>query len=149
MEICQRLDGIALAIELAAARMVSMTAAEVRDRLGDRFRLLAGGRRGLERHQTLRQAVQWSYELLDDDESLVLNRSSVFAGGFDLPAAIAVAGAERHRRVPTLDLLDSLVRKSLLTVGREHGSHPLRHAGDDPPVRRRATCSRQCGVNRS
>ena len=78
VEICRRLDGIALAIELAAARMVSMTALEVRDRLSDRFRLLAGGRRGLERHQTLRHAVQWSYDLLDGDERALLNRCSVF-----------------------------------------------------------------------
>ncbi len=64
VEICRRLDGIALAIELAAARMVSMTPSEVRARLDDRFRLLSGSRRGLERHQTLRHAVQWSYDLL-------------------------------------------------------------------------------------
>ncbi len=63
-----RLDGIPLAIELAASRMASMTATEVRDRLGDRFRLLVGSRRGLERHQTLRHAVAWSYDLLDDPE---------------------------------------------------------------------------------
>ena len=121
VEICERLDGIALAIELAAARMASMGPAEVRDRLGDRFRLLAGGRRGLERHQTLRHAVQWSYELLDDDERLVLNRCAVFAGGFDLPGALEVAGAGDIDEYQMLDLLDSLVRKSLLTVGREHG----------------------------
>jgi hypothetical protein len=68
-EICQRLDGIPLAIELAASRMASMTASEMRDRLDHRFRLLVGSRRGLERHQTLRQAVQWSYDLLDDAET--------------------------------------------------------------------------------
>ena len=68
VEICQRLDGIPLAIELAASRMASMTASEVRDRLDDRFRLLVGSRRGLERHQTLRHAVAWSYDLLDDAE---------------------------------------------------------------------------------
>ena len=90
IEICRRLDGIALAIELAAARMVSMSAQDVRDRLGDRFRLLSGSRRGLERHQTLRHAVQWSYDLLDDDERTVLQRCSVFAGGFDLAAATAM-----------------------------------------------------------
>ena len=67
-EICRRLDGIALAIELAAARMVSMSPQDVRDRLDDRFRLLAGARRALERHQTLRHAVAWSYDLLDDEE---------------------------------------------------------------------------------
>ena len=67
-EICRRLDGIPLAVELAASRMASMTAIEVRDRLDHRFRLLVGSRRGLERHQTLRHAVQWSYDLLDDPE---------------------------------------------------------------------------------
>ena len=82
-EICRRLDGIPLAIELAASRMASMTAGEVRDRLGHRFRLLVGSRRGLERHQTLRHAVAWSYDLLDDREKFLLNRCSVFVGGFD------------------------------------------------------------------
>ena len=66
VEICRRLDGIPLAIELAASRMASMTASEVRDRLDQRFRLLVGSRRGLERHHTLRHAVAWSYDLLDD-----------------------------------------------------------------------------------
>ena len=84
VEICRRLDGIPLAIELAASRMASMTASEVRDRLDQRFRLLVGSRRGLERHQTLRHAVAWSYDLLDDAEKALLDRCSVFAGGFDL-----------------------------------------------------------------
>ena len=92
VEICRRLDGIPLGIELAASRMVSMTATEVRDRLDDRFRLLVGSRRGLERHQTLRHAVQWSYDLFDDDEQTLLHRCSVFTGGFDL------AGRDRDRR---------------------------------------------------
>ena len=83
-EICRRLDGIPLAIELAASRMVSMTAVECAIASIDRFRLLVGSRRGLERHQTLRHAVQWSYDLLDDDEKSLLARCSVFAGGFDL-----------------------------------------------------------------
>ena len=95
MEICRRLDGIPLAIELAASRMASMTASEVRDRLDHRFRLLVGSRRGLERHQTLRHAVQWSYDLLDDAEKTLLARCSVFAGGFDLAQRL------RGRRVPT------------------------------------------------
>ena len=72
VEICRRVDGIPLAIELAASRMASMTATEVRDRLHQRFRLLVGSRRGLERHQTLRQAVAWSYDLLDDAERALL-----------------------------------------------------------------------------
>ena len=84
VEICRRLDGIPLAIELAASRMASMTASEVRDRLDHRFRLLVGSRRGLSRHQTLRHAVAWSYDLLGDDEKMLLDRCSVFAGGFDL-----------------------------------------------------------------
>ena len=116
VEICRRLDGIPLAIELAASRMQSMTVTELRDRLDDRFRLLVGSRRGLERHQTLRHAVQWSYDLLDSEEQALLNRCSVFAGGFDLAAAQAVAGAGDD--VATLDLLDVLVRKSLLVADR-------------------------------
>ncbi len=119
VEICRRLDGIPLAIELAASRTQSMTVAEVRDRLDDRFRLLTGSRRGLGRHQTLRQAVQWSYDLLDDPEKSVLTRCSVFAGGFDLAAACAVAGSGDELAV--LDLLDALVRKSLLVAGRSSG----------------------------
>ena len=79
VEICRRLDGIPLAIELAASRMASMTASEVRDRLDQRFRLLVGSRRGLARHHTLRHAVQWSYDLLGDAEKYLLARCSVFA----------------------------------------------------------------------
>ncbi|MDT7758746.1 MAG: hypothetical protein QOH27_4644 [Mycobacterium sp.] len=116
VEICRRLDGIPLAVELAASRMLSMTVTELRDRLDDRFRLLVGSRRGLERHQTLRHAVQWSYELLDDTEKMILNRCSLFAGGFDLAGACAVTGADDE--FTTLDLLDALVRKSLLVADR-------------------------------
>jgi hypothetical protein len=118
-EICQRLDGIPLAVELAASRMASMTAAEVRDRLDHRFRLLVGSRRGLERHQTLRHAVQWSYDLLDEAEKTLLERCSVFAGGFDLESACAVTGYEDEFVV--LDLLDALVRKSLIIADRPSG----------------------------
>jgi predicted ATPase len=115
-EICRRLDGIPLAIELAASRMVSMTAVEVRDRLDDRFRLLVGSRRALERHQTLRQAVQWSYDLLDEAEENLLTRCSVFSGGFDLAAACVVGDSADE--LATLDVLDALVRKSLLVADR-------------------------------
>ena len=94
IEICRRLDGIPLAIELAASRMASMTASEVRDRLDQRFRLLVGSRRGLARHHTLRHAVAWSYDLLDDAEKALLERCSVFASGFDLHSACAVAGSD-------------------------------------------------------
>jgi predicted ATPase len=118
-EICRRLDGIPLAIELAASRLLSMTVTEVRDHLDDRFRLLVGSRRGLERHQTLRHAVQWSYDLLNTDEKTLLNRCSVFAGGFGLAGAQAVTNS--GDKFATLDLLDALVRKSLLIADQSSG----------------------------
>ncbi len=121
VEICRRLDGIPLAIELAASRMASMTAAEVRDRLDDRFKLLVGSRCGLERHQTLRHAVAWSYDHLDDAEKTLLERCSVFAGGFDLQSACAVAGFDDPDDYAVLDRLDALVRKSLLVADRSSG----------------------------
>ena len=121
VEICGRLDGIPLAIELAASRMASMTASEVADRLDQRFRLLVGSRRGLERHQTLRHAVAWSYDLLADAEKVLLERCSVFAGGFDLQSACAVAGSDDPDDYAILDLLDALVRKSLLVADRSSG----------------------------
>ena len=118
-EICRRLDGIPLAIELAASRMQSMTVTEVRDRLDRRFRLLVGSRRELERHQTLQHAVQWSYDLLNDTEKSLLAACSVFAGGFDLAAACAVSGSDDE--FFTLDSLDALVRKSLVVADRSAG----------------------------
>ena len=122
VEICRRLDGIPLAIELAASRMAAMTASEVRDRLDQRFRLLVGSRRALERHHTLRHAVAWSYDLLGDREKALLDRCSVFAGGFDLQSACAVAGSpDAPDDFATLDLLDTLVRKSLLVAVRSAG----------------------------
>jgi predicted ATPase/class 3 adenylate cyclase len=121
VEICQRLDGIPLAIELAASRMASMTASEMRDRLDHRFRLLVGSRRGLERHHTLRHAVAWSYDLLADAEKTVLDRCSVFAGGFDLQSACAVAGSDGLDEYAILEVLDALVRKSLLLADRSTG----------------------------
>jgi predicted ATPase/class 3 adenylate cyclase len=119
VEICRRLDGIPLGIELAASRMASMTASEVRDRLDHRFRLLVGSRRGLARHHTLHHAVAWSYDLLDDAEKELLTRCSVFVGGFDVQSACAVGGSDDD--FATLDLLDALVRKSLLVVDRSSG----------------------------
>jgi predicted ATPase len=119
LEICRRLDGIPLAIELAASRMASMTAIEVGSRLDQRFRLLIGSRRGVERHQTLRHAVAWSYDLLEDAGKAVLDRCSVFAGGFDLESACAVADSGDD--FATLDLLDALVRKSLIIADRSTG----------------------------
>jgi predicted ATPase/class 3 adenylate cyclase len=116
VDICSQLDGIPLAIELAASRMASMTPTEMRDRLDQRFRLLVGSGRGLARHQTLRQAVAWSYELLDDAEKSLLERCSVFAGGFEFQSACALMGSDDD--IAVLDLLDALVRKSLLVADR-------------------------------
>jgi predicted ATPase len=121
VEICRRLDGIPLAIELAASRMASMTAGEVRDRLDQRFRLLVGSRRGLERHHTLRHAVAWSYDHLEDEEKSLLERCSMFAGGFDLQSACAIGGFDGSDDYAVLDLLDALVRKSLLVADRSSG----------------------------
>ena len=122
-EICETLDGLPLAIELAAARMTAMSAVEVRDRLGDRFRLLRGSNRQPERQQTLRNAVAWSYELLSDLERELLRNASVFSGGFDLAAIAAVTdGADE---LDLLERVDSLVRKSL--VRAEHASTNTRY----------------------
>ena len=101
-----------------------MSAVEVRDRLGDRFRLLTGPELGPDRQATLRHAVAWSYDLLDDDERATLRAASVFAGGFDLPALCAVAEASDD--VEVLRLLDSLVRKSLVIA--HHGSARTRYS---------------------
>ena len=118
-EICRRLDGIPLAIELAAARVRAMSPTQIRDRLDERFRLLTGGsRRSLERHQTLRHAVQWSYDLLSPAERTVLARASVFSGGFSLEAAEPVCAGGEIAAADILDVCDSLVRKSLVTVER-------------------------------
>ncbi|SDF02581.1 Predicted ATPase [Bradyrhizobium brasilense] len=118
-EICRRLDGIPLAIELAAARTRAMSPTQIRDRLHERFHLLTGGsRRILKRHQTLRHAVEWSYDLLSPAEQAVLSRASVFAGGFGLEAAERVCSGGDIDAADALHLLDSLVRKSLLSVKR-------------------------------
>ena len=116
-ELCRRLDGIPLAIELAAARLQVMTPAEVLDRLDERFRLLTGGRRTvLERHQTLRAAIDWSYALLDPVEQLVFGRLAVFAGGFTLDAAEAVTSGDGVELPDVLGHLASLVAKSMVVT---------------------------------
>ncbi|MFE0676115.1 BTAD domain-containing putative transcriptional regulator [Streptomyces sp. NPDC058867] len=120
-EICRRLDGLPLAIELAAARLRMLTPRQIADRLDDRFRLLTSGSRTvLPRQQTLRAVVDWSWELLDEDERDVLGRLSVFAGGCDLPAAEAVCGPA------ALDALGSLVDKSLV-VAAPSGDEGMRY----------------------
>ena len=117
--ICARLDGIPLAIELAAARVRSLTLADLAARLGDRFRLLrGGGRGGMERHQTLRAAVAWSYQLLTQSEQVLFARLAVFGGGFDLDAAEAVCVDEVVEVDDVLDLLSSLVDKSMVIADR-------------------------------
>ena len=113
-EVCEALDGLPLGIELAAARMAAMSAVEVRDRLADRFRLLKGSTSGPERQLTLRHTVEWSYDLLTDDERELLRLTSVFAGGFDLTSISAVVDGVDD--VDVLRHLDSLVRKSLLVA---------------------------------
>ena len=117
VSVCRRLDGMPLAIELAAARLRSMSLAELHDRLDQRFRLLTGGSRtALERQQTLRAAVGWSYALLTGAEQVLLGRLSVFAGGFGLDAAEAVCGSGDLDVLEVADLLGSLVDKSLVVA---------------------------------
>ncbi len=118
-QICRRLDGIPLAIELAAARMRSLAPEELLDRLQDRFRLLRGSGRGtLERHQTLRATVSWSYQLLTPSERRLLERLSVFSGGFDLRAAEQVCGFEPIDELDVVELVLQLVDKSMVVADR-------------------------------
>jgi predicted ATPase/class 3 adenylate cyclase len=117
VSICRRLDGMPLAIELAAARLRSMSLSELHGRLDQRFRLLTGGSRtALERQQTLRATVGWSYSLLTGAEQVLLARLSVFAGGFGLDAAEAVCGFARIDVLEVAGLLGSLVDKSLVVA---------------------------------
>ena len=114
-QICRRLEGIPLAIELAAARVTTLMPEQIAARLDDTFRLLVGGSRtALERQQTLRAAVDWSYRLLSDHEQLLLSRLFVFAGGFTLEAAEAVCAGNDIASQEVLDLLTNLVAKSLV-----------------------------------
>ena len=123
-DIVERLDGIPLAIELAAGRARSLDLSELHDRLDDRFRFLSGGkRRSRQRQATLEAAVQWSYDLLRDDERSMLRCLSVFQGGFALADVPAVAGVAGHVAV---DLVDALAAKSLIDVTRDDRGH-LRH----------------------
>jgi predicted ATPase/class 3 adenylate cyclase len=116
-QICQRLDGIALAIELAVSRVKILKVEQIAARLDDAFRLLTGGSRtALPRHQTLRGTIDWSYNLLADEEQTALRRFSVFVGGWTLEAAEVVCD-----KPDMLDLLTHLVDKSLVVVDREHG----------------------------
>ena len=116
-EICRRLDGMPLAIELAAARVRALSLAEIVDSLHDRFRLLTGGSRtAVRRQQTLRASVDWSHALLTQPERVLFRRLAVFLGGFDLDAAQAVAGGGELERYQVLDQLALLVDKSLVVA---------------------------------
>jgi non-specific serine/threonine protein kinase len=116
-EICERLDGVPLAIELAAARAKVLSVHQIRDRLDDRFRLLAAGRRtAVARQRTLKATVDWSYDLLSDSERHLLVRLSVFSGGWTLEAAEAVCAGRGIDAGDVLDLLSRLVDKSLVIV---------------------------------
>ncbi len=115
--VCARLDGIPLAIELAAARIRSMSVNEIEKRLDQRFRLLTGGSRAvLPRQQTLRQLIDWSYDLLNDREQTMLQRVSVFMGGWSLECAEQVCSGGEIEEWEVLDLLTSLSDKSLVVV---------------------------------
>ena len=150
--ICQRLEGIPLAIELAAARLQALTVEQINERLGDRFRLLTGrSRTALAHHQTLRATVDWSHALLTEPEQLLLRRLSVFAGGFRLDAAEQVCSGDGIDPFDVLDLLDQLVSRSLVLIEteagqgryrlletiREYALEKLRDAGEGAEVQRR------------
>jgi len=151
IEICRRLDGIPLAIELAAARLPLLGVEGLRARLHERFNLLTGGARVvLRRHQTLRATLEWSHALLTPDEQTVFRRLGVFAGGFTLEAAQHVASDERIDQWTTLDYLGALVDKSLvlaegdavpryrmLETTRAHALERLAEAGEMQAILRR------------
>ncbi|WP_427923661.1 ATP-binding protein [Streptomyces sp. cg40] len=151
-ELCRRLDGIPLAVELAAGRLRALSPGELLARFDDRFRLLAGGRRdALPRHQTLRTAIGWSHELCTPEERLLWARLSVFAGRFDLEAAEYVCGGDGLPSDGVLDVLSELlaqsvvvreltatgVRYRMLDTIRAYGADWLEATGDAPRLRRR------------
>ena len=121
-QVCTRLDGIPLAIELAAARAKVLAVRQIAARLDDRFRLLVGGSRtDLPRQQTLRATMDWSYELLTVKERAAMRRSSVFAGGWTLEAAEAICAGQGVEPADVLDLLEQLASKSLILVESDGG----------------------------
>jgi predicted ATPase/DNA-binding SARP family transcriptional activator len=151
VEICQQLDGIPLAIELAAARLGQLSTADLAARLDDRFRLLtAGNRTALPRHQTLRAVLDWSYGLLSADEQALLRILSVFAGGWTLDAVEAVCSGSPLQAASVSDLLARLASKSLVQVEdtpetpsryrlletvRHYAAQQLREQGEETPAR--------------
>src|SRR5690606_24595048 len=123
IQICQRLDGIPLAIELAAARVKLFTPQQISERLDDRFRLLTGGARtAMPRQQTLRALIDWSYLTLNDSEQRILRSLAVFAGGWTFQAAESVVG-----EVEVIDGLAGLVNKSLVQVEEQDGRSRYRY----------------------
>jgi predicted ATPase/class 3 adenylate cyclase len=148
VEICGHLDGIPLAIELAAARVRGMSPAEIARRLGERFRLLAASRGSIERHRTLLGAVSWSHDLLSEPERAVFRRLGVFPATFDLTAAEAVAG-DSHGSLDVVDAVLHLVDRSLVVFDptaqryrlletlRQFATDRLAEAGETEPVRQR------------
>jgi predicted ATPase/class 3 adenylate cyclase len=150
--VCQRLDGIPLALELAAARAAILSPEELASRLDQRLRVLTGGRRGVaERHQTLRSAIDWSYELLSPPEQRLLTRLAVFAGGCSLPAVEAVCCGGVVEADVLLSLVANLVARSLVVADeqngemryrlletiREYAEERLESAGDVQEIRER------------
>lgn len=122
--ICYRLDGIPLALELAAARIRVLSPAQIVDRLSDRFRLLRGGSDRLPHQQTLRALIEWSYDLLSEEEKTLFRRLAVFAGGRTIEAVEAVCSGEEVEEFEVLDLLQQLADKSLITIEEEAGETP-------------------------
>jgi len=130
-QVCHRLDGIPLAIELAAAKIRVLSVEQIANRLDDRFRLLTGGSRtALERHQTLRAAVDWSYNLLPSEEQILFRRLAVFVGGWTLEAAESVCGVDSGSSVirseDILDLMEHLINKSLVQREKKGGESRFR-----------------------
>ena len=152
VQVCSELDGIPLAIELAAARVRGLSVEQIAQRLGDRFRLLVAGNRAAEpRHRTLRSVVDWSYELLPAPEQVFLRRLSVFAGGWTLEAAEGVCAGGEIEAESVLPLLFQLLDKSLLLADeqsgtiryrlletlRQYGGDRLRESGEEEILRGR------------
>ena len=150
VRVCRALDGMPLAIELAAARLRTMSLDQLANRLDDRFRLLtSGSRTALPRHRTLRAVIDWSWELLTDAERMVLRRLSVFSGGASLEAAEQVCAGAAVTQEQVLDVLTALTEKSLLLTGgdrapryrmlgtiTEYAAHRLAEAGESDVARR-------------
>ncbi len=151
-QVCVQLDGMPLAIEMAAARVKVLTVEQIATRLDDRFRLLrAGSRTALPRHQTLRAAMDWSYDLLPEKERGILRRTSVFAGGWTLEAAESICAGDDVEAADVLDLLTRLVDRSLviaephggevryrlLETVRQYGRQRLRESGETAQTHRR------------